>query len=214
MGFVKPPKPLIAVFSRSNSPRCHQLGGRPVRKPPVSSLAIRRAYAGVIRARRLWACFLAASDSPARTGIASGKASANACFGNRAIGAGGRLSATATAARGTMVGRLVSNTVASGHLWAVCRRIIVLSTPAVAGASTSFGKYQSARNSNASNRLPTTQKYRATGIHHHYSLSVKPGIADPKRIADPTGKIGNCSLPFDLCWRISGKSGNRPVVGD
>jgi hypothetical protein len=42
-------------------------------------------------------------------------------------------------------------------------------------------------------------------------LFVEPRIADSKRIADPTGKLGNCSLPFPPRWRISGKSGNRPL---
>ena len=200
-GIVPPCRPLVAIFSHS------ELG------PPLPSGRLHGTEAaGLIagnptrigcRCSASLNLFCAARETD-RPGPALAQviARANACFGDRAgAAAWGSLSATAGEGGRTIVGRLVSKTVASGHLWAECRRMMVLSTPAPAGAATSFGKYQSARKSSASNRLPAKMKYRARGIYHRFCC-----LSALTR--DPTGKIGNGSFRLNSRWKESGKSGN------
>lgn len=72
---------------------------------------------------------------------------------------GGGASAVTTGAGGTIVGWVVSNTTALGHLWREWIRMIERSMSAeVAPATTAFGMYQSIRNRSASSRLPTNAK--------------------------------------------------------
>jgi hypothetical protein len=75
----------------------------------------------------------------------------------------GGASAT-VAGGGTIVGRLVSITIRSGHLCPERSRITVRSTSPRAGVTASGGRYQSVRNSSASNRLPIKTKYRPRGM--------------------------------------------------
>jgi len=76
------------------------------------------------------------------------------------------MSAIATGG-GVIVGRLVSKTIASGHLCIVWIRIVDRSTLARSDAADGFGMYQSERNKKASTRLPANPKYRPRGIVHH-----------------------------------------------
>ncbi len=65
-----------------------------------------------------------------------------------------------TGSGGTIVGRLVSNVMGSGHLCADLMRIIDLSTLASRKkvGEEALGKYQSAMNSNPSSKPPTKAK--------------------------------------------------------
>lgn len=91
----------------------YQLIGKAVRNS-VASKSVTRPPARTIRVRRFGAGLRATAGATTSGGIAR----ANASLGGRAAGGGlaGRLSAT-LAGGGTMVGRLVSITIRSGHFW-------------------------------------------------------------------------------------------------
>jgi hypothetical protein len=88
-------------------------------------------------------------------------ACANASRGGLAIiGA----SATAAAGGGTMVGKLVSKTIRSGHRWAEFTLIIDLSNRASEKVGVvAAGQYRSAMKSIPKSMLPITKKYRPIG---------------------------------------------------
>src|SRR3954471_8758777 len=86
-------------------------------------------------------------------------------------GLGGDLAgATSASAAGTMVGWVVSNTTALGHLWAEWIRIAVRSTEAAVASAAVCGVYQSISRMSASSKPPTKTKYRRSGMEHDQSL--------------------------------------------
>src|SRR5205085_3446881 len=166
----------------------------------------------MVLVRRFRTGFCAVVDGAASVGGASGVASAKASLGDLAFG--GDTAAAMVAAGGTMVGRLVSMTIRSGHLCKECRRMTVLSTSARAGVAAGSGMYQAARKSRVSNRLPTKAKYRPRGMPvtvvttnpEVRSQRVVPAMVPCRRmlpsddIADDISRVDD-----DL---VSGKGGN------
>jgi hypothetical protein len=99
------------------------------------------------------------------------------------VGAAGNAATDeASAAGGTIVGWLVSNSIFSGHLRSDLIRMagIVMTCGRLAKIAGGAGQYQPTINSRAASALPTNRKYLATGTAHHSSKlpdSVSPTTA-------------------------------------
>lgn len=161
---------------------------------------MRGALAGTALLRRFCSFPRGTCGGSARATGASAVTIAKACFGDRACGIGGGVSAV-IAIGGAMVGRLVSKAIASGHLCSERRRIMVLSTSALASAATSFGKYQSVTKRSASKRQLVKVRYRPRGI-----------VSSPFRSLF-CQRVKPAMVPFRTRWQKAGKSGNLVIVG-
>src|ERR1700692_2087863 len=107
-----------------------------------------------------------------------------------------------------MVGRMVSKTIASGHLCIVWIRMIDLSTSARSGSADNFGMHQSARNNKASSTLPANPKYRPRGMHHHCK------IYDPEPSPERNGNKRQRFRANEDCCRPGAASERRgPTSG-
>ena len=115
----------------------------------------------------------------------------------------GDISAVFVVGGGTIVGRLVSITIRSGHLCDECSRMMLRSTSARAGSLMGFGMYRSARIRSASSRLPTKTKYRPRGMPTTISRSP----------LSPVSTGGAAMVPFadcSACYRLTNLSMRTP----